>query len=98
MTPYIGPELGKYLLEGRWDSQKPLEMSFLAPEHHRDDDNPQSLLRDDDEISNQHIWPEIRYLDPARNCPNHGRPVVVPIVALLLTWTILFAALISCFL
>jgi hypothetical protein len=31
---------------------------------------PEDLKQDDDRISNQHVWSEIRYLDPERNCRN----------------------------
>ena len=95
MIPFIGPEFSDYLFEGRWDSEKPLGMPPLANGHPHDDDKPKSLLTDGDEISDEHVRAEIRYLDPARNSQNNGRAVLVHVIALLLTWTIVLAALLS---
>jgi len=95
MIPFIGTEFSDYLFEGRWDSEKPLGMPPLANGHPYDDDKPKSLLTGGDEISDQHVWSEIRYLDPAQNSQNNCGAVLVPVIAVLLTWTIALAALLS---
>jgi len=95
MIPFIGPEFSDYLFEGRWDIEKPLGMPPLANGHPHDDDKPKSLLVDGDEISDQHIWTAIRYLDPARDSQNNGRPVSVTVIAVLLTWIVVLAVLLN---
>jgi hypothetical protein len=95
MIPFIGPEFSDYLFEGRWGSEKPLRMPPLANGHPHDGAKPKSLLADDDEISDQHIWTAIRYLDPARDSQNNGRPVIVPVIAVLLTWIVVLAVLLN---
>jgi len=95
MIPFIGPEFSDYLFEDRSESEQPLGMPLLATGHPHDEDRSRHLVTDDDEISGRQVWPEIRYLDSARSRQNKGEPVAVPVIAHVLTWTIVLAALLS---
>lgn len=70
-------------------------MPLPATGHPRDEDKSKSLLTNSEEVSDRHIWSEIRYLDPARSSQNNGGPSVVPVIVHLLTWGIVLAALLS---
>src|SRR5262249_35142156 len=94
MIPFIGPEFSDYLLEGRRDSEEPLGI-LLATEQSHDDDNTRSLLTDGDESSDQHVWSDIRYLDPTRRLQNNSRAVLVSVIALFIEWTVILAVLLS---
>jgi len=95
MIPFIGPDFCVILLEGGSDNEKLLGMPPIARDYRHDYDEPESLLTDGDEFSDRHIRSAIRYLDPERNCQNGGGPIIVPLIAVSLTWIIVLAVLLS---
>ena len=97
MIPFIGPDFSDYPLEGRSSIEKPPGILALARGHHYDycKTNP-FLTSGNGEISDQHISSAIRYLDPERTCQNGGGgSILVPVTAVLLTWTVVLVTLLS---